>query len=73
MMIVAVGSQNPAKVKAVKDIFEEMGCDEITIVPVDAPSEVNAMPFSDKETMMGAINRARILHFTLQSRHIDWA
>ena len=31
---------------------------KLSIVNVDAPSGVNAMPFSDNETMKGAINRA---------------
>ncbi len=57
-MIVAVGSQNPAKIKAVKDTFQGTGFSEISIVKVDAPSGVSGMPFSDHETLQGAINRA---------------
>lgn len=56
-MNVAVGSKNKAKIKAVKQTFLEWGIDA-EIVPIDAPSNVSAMPFSDEETMKGAINRA---------------
>lgn len=55
-MIVAVGSHNPAKVDAVKNCFTD-GC--YTVVPMDVPSGVSNQPFSDEETIKGAINRAR--------------
>ncbi|MBS4208636.1 DUF84 family protein [Bacillus sp. FJAT-50079] len=57
-MIVSIGSKNQAKVKAVTDTLHEMGY-TASIVPIDAPSNVSNMPFSDEETMQGAINRAQ--------------
>jgi inosine/xanthosine triphosphatase len=68
-MIVAVGSKNKAKVKAVKDTFHELGIDA-DILPVDAPSNVSAMPFSDEETMKGAIHRAE---YCLENSDAKWA
>ncbi len=49
-----VGSKNPTKVESVKRIFPEM-----EIVGIDVESKVAAQPFSDEETLEGAINRAR--------------
>lgn len=53
-MKIIVGSTNPTKVNAVKDAFPQ---DEIMGLEVD--SLVSPQPFSDKETMQGAINRAK--------------
>ena len=50
---IAVGSKNPAKLKAVQDVFQIE-----QVLPIDAPSYVSAQPFSDQETKQGAINRA---------------
>ncbi len=55
-MKIGVGSKNPAKISAVamaagKEIGE--------IIVMDSPSGVSAMPFSDEETMQGAIQRAK--------------
>ncbi|UFT98142.1 DUF84 family protein [Radiobacillus kanasensis] len=49
-----VGSKNPAKLLAVESVFTES-----TILPLDVPSLVSAQPLSDKETLEGAINRAK--------------
>ncbi|MEN2769185.1 DUF84 family protein [Ornithinibacillus xuwenensis] len=49
-----VGSKNPTKVNAVKEIFHHE-----VVVGLDVPSNVSAQPFSDEETMHGAINRAK--------------
>lgn len=56
-MKIAVGSKNAAKVRAVKATLQEAEYPS-TIVPIDAPSLVSGMPFSDEETIRGAINRA---------------
>ena len=53
-MKVAVGSKNQTKVGAVQQVWEA-----VTIVPASVPSGVAAQPFSDEETMQGAINRAK--------------
>ncbi|MGN8645842.1 DUF84 family protein [Gracilibacillus sp. HCP3S3_G5_1] len=53
-MKIVVGSYNKAKRKAVQCIFPEA-----TIISADVDSQVDAQPKSDKETMQGAINRAK--------------
>lgn len=53
-MKIIIGSKNPTKIKAVETIFlnEE-------IISLDVPSHVSVQPYSDEETMEGAINRAK--------------
>lgn len=53
-MKIVVGSKNPAKIGAVKAIFNE-----IQVSAKDVPSDVSSQPFSDQETRQGAINRAK--------------
>lgn len=55
-MKVIVGSKNPAKISAVQTAFYTY---EIELVSLDVPSGVNEQPFSDDETIKGAINRAQ--------------
>ncbi|XJZ26520.1 DUF84 family protein [Bacillota bacterium Lsc_1132] len=55
-MKVIIGSKNPAKIKAVKNAFQEKMTE---LISIDIPSGVNEQPFSDEETIQGAINRAR--------------
>lgn len=55
---VAVGSQNPAKIGAVHTAFAKMEMD-VEIIGIGTNSEVSEQPFSDEETINGAINRAR--------------
>lgn len=55
-MIIAIGSENPAKVESV---YNAVGTDENQIIAVNVPSGVSAQPFSDEETIKGAINRAK--------------
>jgi len=50
---IILGSENPAKIKAVRAVFEEK-----EIIPVKVSSDVPPQPFSDEETRQGAINRA---------------
>ncbi|MFJ7729481.1 DUF84 family protein [Neobacillus sp. NPDC097160] len=54
-MKIIIGSKNPAKINAVKNSFVDQ---EAEFVTIDIPSGVNAQPFSDEETIEGAINRA---------------
>ncbi len=56
-MIIAIGSKNKAKIKAVENTFRELNM-EVSFLSVDSPSGVSAQPFSDEETMKGAANRA---------------
>lgn len=59
-MKIVIGSNNKAKVNAVRAVFPNE-----TVVSHNAPSFVSSQPFSDEETMEGAINRAK------QSAFID--
>lgn len=52
-MDIIVGSKNPTKLRAVESVFSDS-----TIISLDVPSDVSVQPFSDEETMQGAINRA---------------
>lgn len=54
-MLIAIGSKNPAKIAAVENVFRGYSSE---IISVDAPSGVNEQPFSDDETIKGAVNRA---------------
>ncbi|KSU83614.1 inosine/xanthosine triphosphatase [Fictibacillus enclensis] len=49
----AIGSANPAKVKAVEQMIKE------PVQPLDVPSGVSPQPLSDEETRLGAVNRAK--------------
>lgn len=53
-MKIIIGSKNPAKITAVKNSFSH----EDEFVALDILSGVNEQPFSDEETIKGAINRA---------------
>ncbi|PLT31499.1 DUF84 family protein [Peribacillus deserti] len=54
-MKAAIGSRNPAKVKAVEDVIDRH---LISLTALNAESRVSEQPFSDEETISGAINRA---------------
>lgn len=54
-MKITIGSKNPAKVKAVQEVFEKY---QPEIIPLSVPSGVSEQPLSDEETMRGALNRA---------------
>lgn len=66
-MKIAVGSKNKAKLKAVETVLQTLE-NELDIAPIDAPSNVSGMPFSDEETMKGAINRAE---FCVRHHNVD--
>ena len=53
-MKVVVGSKNKTKVGAVEKVWKGA-----TITSLSVPSGVANQPFSDEETMQGAINRAK--------------
>jgi inosine/xanthosine triphosphatase len=53
-MKIIIGSKNPAKIIAVKNSFSHQG----EFVSLDITSGVSEQPFSDEETIQGAINRA---------------
>ncbi len=51
---VIVGSKNPTKIQAVRNVFPEL-----ELSSREVPSKVSAQPFSDEETRIGAVNRAK--------------
>lgn len=53
IMEIIIGSNNPTKIKAVKNVFPEAN-----LKAFPAHSGVSAQPFSDEETRQGAVNRA---------------
>jgi inosine/xanthosine triphosphatase len=54
-MKIIIGSNNPAKVASVKTAFHYQ---QTEFLSLDIPSGVSEQPFSDEETIKGAINRA---------------
>lgn len=56
-MIVGIGSKNPAKINAVKLAFKEIN-KEVTVLDLDVASGVSDQPFTDEETIKGAVQRA---------------
>ena len=60
MKKIVVASQNPVKVRAVREGFERMGIldEETEILGMNAPSGVSDQPMTDEETYLGAKNRA---------------
>ena len=57
-MKVVVGSRNPVKLNATRNILERIFSD-LTIIATDADSEVPDQPFGLDQTIEGAINRAK--------------
>jgi inosine/xanthosine triphosphatase len=54
-MKIIIGSKNPAKTSAVKSAFSN---EDTEFISIDVSSGVSEQPFSDEETIQGAINRA---------------
>ncbi|MCM3767158.1 DUF84 family protein [Neobacillus niacini] len=55
-MKIMIGSKNPTKIAAVKNSFRDHYGAEF--LALDVPSGVSEQPFSDEETIKGAVNRA---------------
>jgi len=55
---VGVGSTNPSKVESVRQAFQKLGYTDIELMSINVPSGVSEQPFSDEETIQGAMNRA---------------
>jgi inosine/xanthosine triphosphatase len=62
-MKIAVGTTNPAKLEAVKKVFDV----NTEIISGKVPSGVSEQPFSDEETIRGAINRAKAAQIEFSS------
>lgn len=58
MLKVGIGSKNPAKIEAVRAAFALVGY-EAEVIGIEVPSGVSDQPFSDEETLKGAMNRAK--------------
>ncbi|MFT8322839.1 MAG: DUF84 family protein [Bacillus sp. (in: firmicutes)] len=56
-MKICIGTKNPAKIAAVKEGFQFNK--EAEFLPLDISSCVSDQPFSDEETIRGAVNRAK--------------
>ena len=53
-LIIAVGSENPAKLRSVTLAFQQMFPDErIEVIGRSVPSNVSAQPMSDDESIQG--------------------
>lgn len=57
-MKIAIGSTNPVKITAVKNVMKKI-YDNFEIIPVKVNSNVADNPLTEEETIEGAINRAR--------------
>lgn len=57
-MKVVVGSKNPVKINAVKNVLDEI-YDKVNVIGVNVDSGVPHQPFGKDETIQGAINRAK--------------
>lgn len=57
-MKVIVGSKNPVKINAVKNVLDEI-YDKVNVIGVNVDSGVPHQPFGKDETIQGAINRAK--------------
>lgn len=61
--LIVVASRNPAKMIAVEGAFKiQFPDDVLEFVPVDVASGVSDQPMSDRETRLGACNRAIAAH-----------
>ena len=60
MQKVIVASKNPVKINCTKEGFEKIFTDSTFVFEgVSVPSDVSDQPMTDKETLQGAINRAK--------------
>ncbi|PKG24953.1 DUF84 family protein [Niallia nealsonii] len=56
-MEICIGTKNPAKINAVKEGFQSY--ENASFIALNIPSLVSEQPFSDEETIQGAVNRAK--------------
>ena len=67
-MKIAVGSTNPVKVRAVRNVLRKI-YPHAQFVAVDVPSGVPGQPRGDRQTRRGAANRARAAR---EAARADW-
>jgi inosine/xanthosine triphosphatase len=58
LLKVAIGTTNPAKVQAIQKAFNEQ-YEDVLFECLKTESHVSEQPFSDQETIEGALNRAK--------------
>lgn len=58
-LTIAVGSTNPTKVQAVKDIFSNVFEKKIVVISRDVATGIEAQPMDEETTIQGGINRAK--------------
>ena len=58
MKTIAIGSKNPVKIAAVRNVALRIWKD-VEIVALDVPSGISHQPSSDDEAIQGALNRAK--------------
>lgn len=59
MRKIAIGSKNPAKIKALKNVVKKIW-PKAKVVAIKVPSGVKEQPTSEKEAIKGAFNRAKL-------------
>jgi inosine/xanthosine triphosphatase len=59
MKAIAVGTQNPVKVSAVTQVVERIFHDEFKVIQVKVKSGVPRQPIGLRQTIQGAVNRAK--------------
>lgn len=59
MPVVIVGSNNPVKVEAVREVFSKHFKKDLTVFGLTTYSRVKPQPLTDRETFKGALNRAK--------------
>ncbi len=67
-MLIAIGSTNPVKVRAVENVLRQIYADA-EFVALEVPSGIPAQPIGNEETRRGALNRARA---ALEATGADW-
>ena len=67
-MKIAVGSTNPIKIRAVRNVVRKI-FPRAKIIALDVPSGVPNQPFGDEETRRGAVSRA---HAAREAADADW-
>mgnify|MGYP003425223759 FL=1 len=58
-MKIIVGSKNPNKVEAVREVFTELSPNDLEVAGIEVDSNINDQPITMEETIQGAINRAK--------------
>jgi len=65
-MIVAVGTTNPAKTNAVREVLGDYPIfTALEIIYVQTDSGVSSQPMDEEETIQGAMNRARVAYSSI--------